>query len=69
MPTPTINSPRWIRNEDGTYSRNFGGVTETTSDYNALTKEDLQEELKNRDLPVSGNKEELVERLEEADSM
>jgi hypothetical protein len=35
--------------------------------YEDKTREELREELKERGLPVSGNKGELVERLEEAD--
>lgn len=36
--------------------------------YNAQTVDELKDELRARDLPVSGTKEELVERLEEDDS-
>lgn len=36
-------------------------------DYDELTVEELKDELANRELPVSGNKAELVERLEEDD--
>lgn len=36
-------------------------------DYNDLTKDELKEELRSRDLPVSGNHDELVARLEEDD--
>lgn len=36
--------------------------------YNAQTVPELQDELRSRDLPVSGTKDELVERLEEDDS-
>lgn len=36
--------------------------------YNAQTKEELQDELRSRDLPVSGSKDELVARLEEDDA-
>jgi hypothetical protein len=32
------------------------------------TKEELQQELRDRDLPVSGTKQELLDRLEEADA-
>lgn len=36
--------------------------------YDALTIPDLQEKLRERDLPVSGSKQELVDRLTEADA-
>jgi SAP domain-containing ribonucleoprotein len=36
--------------------------------YDDMTVEELKDELYNRDLPVSGNKAELVARLEEADA-
>lgn len=36
--------------------------------YEDQTKEELQEELRDRDLKVSGTKEELIERLEEDDT-
>jgi hypothetical protein len=35
--------------------------------YEDKTRDELRNELKQRDLPVSGNKDELIERLEEAD--
>lgn len=35
--------------------------------YEDQTRDELRDELKERDLPVSGTKDELVERLEEAD--
>jgi hypothetical protein len=35
--------------------------------YQDMTREELRDELKQRDLPVSGNKGELIDRLEEAD--
>jgi hypothetical protein len=35
--------------------------------YDDKTRDELRDELKRRDLPVSGSKSELVERLEEAD--
>ena len=36
--------------------------------YSYWTKEELQAELEKRDLPKSGNKAELVERLEDDDA-
>lgn len=35
--------------------------------YQDQIRDELRDELKRRDLPVSGNKDELIERLEEAD--
>jgi hypothetical protein len=44
------------------------GADESAADLDGETVESLKEKLKERDLPVSGNKAELVERLREADS-
>jgi hypothetical protein len=41
---------------------------EDDSAYAGLTVDDLKDELRGRDLPVSGNRDELVARLEEDDS-
>lgn len=38
------------------------------ADYDQLTKDELQDILRDRDLPVSGNKDELLVRLNEADA-
>lgn len=38
-----------------------------TVSYDQATRDELRDELRARDLPVSGNKDELIERLEEAD--
>ena len=43
------------------------GETTEVVDYNDFTVEDLRAELKERGLPTSGNKPELVERLAEND--
>jgi hypothetical protein len=43
-----------------------GGASAASEDLNDLTKDELQARLKHMGLPVSGNKEELVARLEEA---
>lgn len=40
---------------------------ETETDYEKWNVTQLKEELEKRDLPVSGNKPELVERLQESD--
>ena len=38
------------------------------SDYEGWTKDELSEELEKRGLPKSGNKDELIARLQEDDS-
>ena len=40
---------------------------QVTSQYEELTVEDLKEELRSRDLAVSGSKQELIDRLAEND--
>jgi hypothetical protein len=42
-------------------------AVESADNYDTWMVEDLQEELRNRDLPVSGKKKELVARLREDD--
>jgi len=44
------------------------GTPAEDSQYADKTNEELQDELRDRDLPVSGNKEELIARLEEDDN-
>ena len=68
MPAPTAQSSRWMRQEDGSFVRNYAGVQETATGYDALTKEELADELESRGLTKSGNKDELIARLEEADA-
>lgn len=41
------------------------GNVDAASDYADMTKVELQAELEARGLPTSGNKDELIERLEE----
>ena len=60
-------SNRWQRNEDGSYVRNIGGQEE--SDYSEWSKDELSAELESRDLPKTGNKAELIARLEESDTL
>lgn len=52
---------RWRRNPDGTHTRR---TVEHEGDLTELTKLELQDILKNRGLPTSGNKADLVARLE-----
>lgn len=54
---------RWRRNHDGTHTRR---TVEHEGDLSELTKLELQDLLKNMGLPTSGNKADLVSRLEEA---
>lgn len=54
---------RWRRNADGTHTRR--SVTHE-GELSELTKPELQDLLKNMGLPTSGNKADLVARLEEA---
>jgi hypothetical protein len=39
------------------------------ADYSDLTLDELKDKLRDRDLPVSGNKDELIARLEEDDEL
>lgn len=57
---PGEEAPEPAAADDGT----AGG----DSDYQDLTAEELKDKLRSRDLPVSGNKDELVARLEEDDA-
>lgn len=45
-----------------------GQQAEAGEDYGSLTVDELREELANRDLSTSGNKPDLVARLEEDDA-
>jgi len=58
-------SSRYKQNPDGSFSRSLG---ESSSDYDELTKAELEEELEGRGLAKTGNKAELIARLEEADA-
>lgn len=63
-------SERWMQNEDGSYVRNISAtpVLEGDGGYEDMSKEELQAELEARGLAKTGNKPELIERLEEADA-
>lgn len=43
------------------------GTDEGSLDYQEMTKDEIQQLLRNRDLPTSGNKDELIARLEESE--
>ena len=74
MPATTLGDQRWSHsgyNEDGerVFTRVAGGVTYADEGgYEDFTKDEIQQLLKNRDLPVSGSKAELIERLQAYDS-
>lgn len=68
MPAASVGDQRWDqvgRNKAGdrVFVRNRSGVTRDDS-----TKADLEAELERRGLPTSGNKDELIARLNEADA-
>lgn len=46
----------------------FGEEPDEEVEYGDLTVPELQDRLRSRDLPTAGNKQELVDRLEEADA-
>lgn len=64
------DATRWAENPDGSYSRLVESSTATVEPegYAAMTKADLETELESRDLPKTGNKDELIARLEENDA-
>ena len=67
---PARDLTRWTQNEDGTWrsmSRTAKEALQARS-YDDMTKAELEDELVARDLPKTGNKDELIERLEEADA-
>jgi hypothetical protein len=68
---------RWIENADGSYRRKTAeemglvepmNVAEADGVYADMTKAELEAALEARGLPKYGNKPELIERLQEADS-
>ena len=50
------------------HTRDQGGSAPEPEGYESWTKDELQAELEKRDLPKSGNKDELIARLEEDDA-
>lgn len=73
MPSHTVGDQRWSHtgeNEAGDlmYSRDYGGErAESGSDYTEWTNEQLSAELEARGLAKSGNKADLIARLQEDD--
>lgn len=68
MPVASVGDQRWVQtgtNGAGNrvFARNRSGISRDDA-----TKADLQAELEKRGLPTSGNKDELIERLNEADT-
>lgn len=66
---PAEWSDRWIQNEDGTYTRNTAQVLLGVPyglELESLTKTELAAELELLGLPKTGNKAELIARLEAA---
>jgi hypothetical protein len=62
---------RWTQTERGTwrYTPNKPiTLDEASGSYEDMTKDELSDELARRGLPKSGNKDELIARLEEADN-
>ena len=63
------DATRWAENPDGSYGRVVAApASASASGYIEMTKADLEAELESRDLPKTGNKDELVARLEENDA-
>jgi len=58
-------SARYKENADGSFSRSLGG---SAGDYDDLTKAELEDALEARGLAKTGNKAELIARLEEDDA-
>ena len=70
MPVHSVGGQRWVHtgeNSGGDKIYERAGVSLAGRDYDALTKDELQELLELRGLPKSGNKDELVARLQESD--
>ena len=52
---------------DAVYERTYQGRAFVDMDYEGFTKDELQSLLEARGLPKSGNKDELIARLNESD--
>ena len=69
-----LSEERWRTLPDGRTIRNVehasptsAGDEPTASEYEDMSKDELVSELEARGLPKTGNKDELIERLREAD--
>jgi hypothetical protein len=70
MPVHSPGDQRWTHtgnapSGDKIYERS--SVSTAGRDYTELTKEELQNLLKHMGLPISGNKDELIERLQDGE--
>lgn len=70
---PARDMTRWSQTESGAwrYTPFQDGATAKADEdegYESMTKAELEAELSSRGLPKTGNKDELIARLEEADS-
>lgn len=57
---------RWHMNDDGSYVRRTGAVVSEPT-YEEMTKAELVDELERLGLPKTGNKDELIARLQESE--
>ncbi|MBN9209350.1 MAG: hypothetical protein J0H96_11890 [Microbacterium ginsengisoli] len=64
----TVETPETPETADAGTSSAAGDGSSSTREYESLTVDGLKELLKTRELPQTGNKEELVTRLREADA-
>jgi hypothetical protein len=67
IPEPEVQEPEPVPEPESYGLEPEEAEAEEAGGYGEYTVEELKEFLRERDLPVSGSKEELVERLEEAD--
>ena len=70
MPVHSVGDQRWVHtgeNSGGDKIYERAGVSLAGRDYDELTKDELQELLEARGLTKSGNKDELIERLQDSD--
>lgn len=70
MPTHSVGDQRWEQtgvNEGGdpVFSRVYAEEASASSDYSSMTKAELEDALEAKGLPKSGNKDELIARLQD----
>lgn len=66
---PARDLTRWKQNDDSTWSRILPGRVTDEDGYEEMTKPQLEAQLAARGLPRTGNKAELIERLQEHDAV